>query len=144
MERGEYRKPDWLVQMEVIKDKLAGESRLNFYRKSETDTIFFSAIVQNAKITKEIQTNRIKEGTSTEFNAGFAGNPQPEVSWYYNGNKLEESERVKITTNHTNSCLHMDDCTMEMDGVYECRIENKLGSDKTKASLIVSPQDKCE
>ena len=24
MERGEYRKPDWLVQMEVIKDKLAG------------------------------------------------------------------------------------------------------------------------
>jgi len=123
MERGEYRKPDWLIQMEVIKDKLA-------------------AIVQNAKITKEIQTNRIKVGTSTEFNAGFAGNPQPEVSWYYNGNKLEESERVKITTNHTNSCLHMDDCTMEMDGVYECRIENKLGSDKTKASLIVSPQDK--
>merc|ERR1712037_261162 len=91
---------------------------------------------------KEIQTNRIKEGTSTEFNAGFAGNPQPEVSWYYNGSKLEESERVKITTNQTNSCLHMDDCTLEMDGVYECRIENKLGSDKTKASLIVSPQDK--
>jgi len=123
MERVEYRKPDWLVQMEVIKDKLA-------------------AIVQNAKITKEIQTNRIKEGTSTEFNAGFAGNPQPEVSWFYNGSKLEESERVKITTNQTNSCLHMDNCTLEMDGVYECRIENKLGSDKTKASLIVSPQDK--
>ena len=35
--------------------------------------------MQNAKITKEIQTNRVKEGTSTEFNAGFAGNPQPEV-----------------------------------------------------------------
>ena len=106
--------------------------------------MLFPPIVQNAKITKEIQTNRIKEGTSTEFNAGFAGNPQPVVSWYNNGNKLEESEKVKITTNHTNSCLHMDDCTMEMDGVYECRIENKLGSDKTKASLIVSPQDKCE
>merc|ERR1712192_84251 len=89
MERGEYRKPDWMVQMEMI-----------------------------------------KEGPSTEFNAGFAGNPQPEVSWYYNGAKLEESERVKITTLHTNSCLHMDDCTMEMEGVYECRIDNKLGSDK--------------
>merc|ERR1711936_1015664 len=100
--------PDWLVQMEMIKERLA-------------------AIVQNAKITKEIQTNRIKEGTSTEFNAGYSGNPQP-----------EESERVKITTTQTNSCLHMEDCTLEMDGVYECRIENKLGSDKTKASLIVS------
>ena len=118
--------------------------------------------MQNAKITKEIQTNRIKEGTSTEFTAGFAGNPQPEVAffyffvycviilflyclifqvaWFYNGNKLEESDRVKITTNTTTSTLHMDDCTMEMDGVYECRIDNKLGSDKTKASLIISPQ----
>jgi len=121
IERAEYRKPDWLVQMEMIKERLA-------------------AIVQNAKITKEIQTNRIKEGTSTEFTAGFAGNPQPEVAWFYNGNKLEESDRVKITTNTTTSTLHMDDCTMEMDGVYECRIDNKLGSDKTKASLIISPQ----
>ena len=118
--------------------------------------------MQNAKITKEIQTNRIKEGTSTEFTAGFAGNPQPEVAffyfflyrviilfldfftfqvaWFYNGNKVEESDRVKITTNTTTSTWHMDDCTMEMDGVYECRIDNKLGSDKTKASLIISPQ----
>ena len=39
--------------------------------------------MQNAKITKEIQTNRIKEGTSTEFTAGFAGNPQPEVAFFY-------------------------------------------------------------
>merc|ERR1711994_570434 len=75
-----------------------------------------------------------------EFTAGFAGNPQPEVAWFYNGNKLEESDRVKITTNTTTSTLHMDGCTMEMDGVYECRIDNKLGSDKTKASLIISPQ----
>ena len=63
-----------------------------------------------------------------------------QVAWFYNGNKLEESDRVKITTNTTTSTLHMDDCTMEMDGVYECRIDNKLGSDKTKASLIISPQ----
>merc|ERR1712147_189335 len=111
IERAEYGKPDWLVQMEMIKERLA-------------------AIVQNAKITKEIQTNRIKEGTSTEFTAGFAGNPQPEVAWFYNGNKLEESDRVKITTNTITSTLHMD----------ECRIDNKLGSDKTKASLIISPQ----
>lgn len=62
------------------------------------------------------------------------------MAWFYNGNKLEESDRVKITTNTTTSTLHMDDCTMEMDGVYECRIDNKLGSDKTKASLIISPQ----
>merc|ERR1712107_537262 len=81
IERAEYRKPDWLVQMEMIKERLA-------------------AIVQNAKITKEIQTNRIKEGTSTEFTAGFAGNPQPEVAWFYNGNKLEESDRVKNHDEH--------------------------------------------
>ena len=144
MERCEYRKPDWLVQMEMIKERLAGGFEISIFQRKKS-YFCFPAIVQNAKITKEIQTNRIKEGTSTEFNAGYSGNPQPEVSWFYNGNKLEESERVKITTTQTNSCLHMEDCTLEMDGVYECRIENKLGSDKTKASLIVSQMtDKCE
>merc|ERR1712115_398426 len=116
----------------------SGPSGINY--DTQLPKEMMAAIVQNAKITKEIQTNRIKEGTSTEFTAGFAGNPQPEVAWFYNGNKLGESDRVKITTNTTTSTLHMDDCTMEMDGVYECRIDNKLGSDKTKASLIISPQ----
>ena len=40
--------------------------------------------------------------------------------------------------NDVTSTLHLEDCTMEMEGVYECRISNKLAHDKTKASLIVS------
>jgi len=119
MKRDEYRKPDWLVAMEAIKERLA-------------------AIVQAAKITKEIQTNRIKEGASTEFTCGFAGNPKPEISWWYNGSQLEESAKVKVVVNDVTSTLHLEDCTMEMEGVYECRISNKLAHDKTKASLIVS------
>ena len=45
---------------------------------------------------------------------------------------------MKVVVNDVTSTLHLEDCTMEMEGVYECRISNKLAHDKTKASLIVS------
>jgi len=117
--RNEYRKPLWLVQMEEIKEKLA-------------------AIVQAAKITKEIQTNRIKTGQSAEFVAGYAGNPQPDITWWCNGAQIQESSMIKITIDNTSSTLSMADCGVDMEGIYECRVHNKLASDKTKASLVVA------
>merc|ERR1712059_33074 len=114
--RREYRKPVWLQEMEEIKERLA-------------------AIAQAAKITKEIQTSRIKAGQSTDFVAEFAGNPPPEVSWWFNGNQIQKSEIIQIENNIT--ILTLNDCSSDMEGTYECRVQNKLASDKTKADLVV-------
>jgi hypothetical protein len=114
--RKEYRKPVWLEEMEEIKEKLA-------------------AIPQAAKITKEIQTNRVKTGQDTDFTAEFAGNPAPEVSWWFNGKQIQESEIIQTENNIT--MLTLNNCNSDMEGTYECRIQNNLGIDKTKADLIV-------
>ena len=53
-------------------------------------------LLQAAKITKECQTNRVKDGQDAEFVCGFAGNPRPEVNWFFKGEKLEEGENCKI------------------------------------------------
>lgn len=116
----EYKKPVWLVQMEEIKERLA-------------------ATKQAAKITKECQTNRVKDGQDCEFVCGFAGNPRPEVDWFFKGQKLEQGENCKIKVKDSSTVVRLTNCSPDMEGVYECRISNKLASDKTKASLIVAP-----
>lgn len=100
----------------------------------------FVAITQAAKITKEIQTNRVKDGADAEFVAKFAGNPRPEITWWYNGVQMAETDKIKIRVEGDSAILSLLACTLEMEGMYECRIQNKLASGKTKALLAVSSE----
>ena len=100
----EYRKPDWLIAMEALKEKLAGNSfslvKYNiFYRihiKTLSKIFCFVATEQAAKFIREIKEVRNKEGMRARFEAVFAGNPKPEVNWYFQGKLLEESANIQI------------------------------------------------
>jgi hypothetical protein len=115
----EYRKPDWLIKMEEIKERLA-------------------ATVQAPKFIREIKENRIKEGMRARFEAGFAGNPKPEIKWWYNGQELHNSKSVQIKVREDSCTLTLIDCGFDVAGIYECTAVNDLGSDKTRASLTVN------
>merc|ERR1712106_844120 len=115
----EYRKPDWLVKMEEIKERLA-------------------ATEQAPKSIREIKEGRIKEGQRAKFEAGFAGNPKPEVTWYFQGQVLKNSKNVQIKVRDDSSTLTLIDCGFDNAGYYECKAVNELGSDKTRASLTVN------
>merc|ERR1711997_998760 len=115
----EYRKPDWLIAMEALKEKLA-------------------ATEQAAKFIREIKEVRNKEGMRARFEAVFAGNPKPEVNWYFQGKLLEESTNIQIKIREDTTSLTVMECKQEHNGYYECKIINDLGEDKTRASLTVS------
>merc|ERR1712180_18289 len=115
----EYRKPEWLVKMEEIKERLA-------------------ATVQAPKFIREIKENRIKEGMRARFEAGFAGNPKPDITWWFNGQQMQNSKSVQIKVREDSSTLTLIDCSFDRAGIYECRAINDLGSDKTRASLTVN------
>jgi len=113
-----YKQPDWLIEMDEIKQRLA-----------ETK--------QAPKIIREIQECRIKEGNEASFKAGFAGNPKPDITWYFKGKIIENSEKVKISVEEDNTTLTLADVAQENAGHYECKAVSKLGSDKTKANLTL-------
>merc|ERR1712012_394242 len=124
----EYREPDWLVKMKELKKKLA-----------ETE--------QAPKFIREIKEVRLKEGQRARFEAGFAGYPKPEVTWYFQGEILKNSSKVQIKVREDSSTLTIIDCTFDDAGMYECRAANNLGTDKTKGSLTVNKmteQEKAE
>merc|ERR1711899_222911 len=101
----EYRKPEWLIKMEDI---------------------------------KEIKEIRIKEGMRGKFEAGFAGNPKPEITWWFNGQQMQNSKNVQIKLREDSSTLTLIDCSFDMAGIYECRAVNDQGSGKCRASLSVN------
>merc|ERR1711915_388853 len=115
----EYRKPDWLVKMEEIKERLA-------------------ATEQAPKFIREIKESRIKEGQRARFEGGFAGNPKPEITWYFKGQLLEPSTNIVIKVHEDSCTLTILECSMEMAGVYECKAVSDLGMDKTRASVTVN------
>jgi hypothetical protein len=115
----EYRKPEWLIKMEEIKERLA-------------------ATVQAPKFIREIKEIRIKEGMRGKFEAGFAGNPKPEITWWFNGQQMQNSKNVQIKLREDSSTLTLIDCSFDMAGIYECRAVNDQGNDKCRASLSVN------
>ena len=93
---------------------------------------------QAPKFIREIKEVRLKEGQRARFEAGFAGYPKPEVTWYFQGEILKNSSKVQIKIREDSSTLTIIDSTFEDAGIYECRASNNLGTDKTKGSLTVN------
>ena len=81
---------------------------------------------------------RLKEGQRARFEAGYAGYPKPEVTWYFKGEILKNSSKVQIKVREDSSTLTIIDCSFDDGGMYECRAANSLGTDKTKGSLTVN------
>ena len=73
-----------------------------------------------------------------KFEAGFAGNPKPEITWWFNGQQMQNSKNVQIKVREDNSVLMIIDCQNDVAGVYECRAVSDMGSDKCRATLTVN------
>ncbi len=99
---------------------------------------FLSETEQAPKFIREIKEVRLKEGQRARFEAGYAGYPKPEVTWYFKGEILKNSSKVQIKVREDSSTLTIIDCSFDDSGMYECRAANNLGTDKTKGSLTVN------
>merc|ERR1711988_1980017 len=114
----EYRKPEWVTQMEEI------QKRLNEQESS-------------AKFTQELKDQRGVDGMKLKFEAHFAGNPVPEVSWEFEGNPIENSSKMQIKVKAGKTTLTILEAAKEHNGYYTCRVKNKLGSDRTRGLITV-------
>jgi hypothetical protein len=69
-----------------------------FFKKS---CFLFLATEQAPKFIREIKEVRLKEGMRGRFEAVFAGNPKPEITWYFQGKQLENSKNVQIKVHNS-------------------------------------------
>ncbi|CAJ0570275.1 unnamed protein product, partial [Mesorhabditis spiculigera] len=90
---------------------------------------------------KDIEDQTVKEGQEAIFETTVRGNPNPEVSWYINGHKMDGSTPgVKINVSGQDHKIIIDSASYA--GTILCRAENSIGRFETKAKLVVLPVEK--
>lgn len=73
-----------------------------------------------------------------KFEAFFAGNPEPEVTWEgKDGKPIENSKNIQIKVKPGRTTMTVFEAAQEHNGYYTCRVKNKLGSDRTRGQLTV-------
>ncbi|CEF63660.1 Hemicentin-1 [Strongyloides ratti] len=81
-----------------------------------------------------------REGDTLKLKAVLLGEPMPEVSWYINGKKLEETQNIKIHQDGSTYTVTIKDITLDFTGEVICKATNEFGSAESKAMLLVLPR----
>ncbi|ETN83967.1 hypothetical protein NECAME_07120, partial [Necator americanus] len=90
---------------------------------------------------KDIEDQTVKYGVHAVFETTVRGSPNPEVTWYINGVKMDkDTPGVKIEVVNHDHKLTID--SAHYAGTVLCRAENVVGRFETKARLTVIPQEK--
>merc|ERR1711990_1079161 len=85
-----------------------------------------------------------KEGESIEMKCrleeDYEEGEWPTMTWYFNGEKIESSERCLISFDGTYATLFIASCTMDDMGDFKVVFENKSGSDESTGKVTVKPK----
>ncbi|VDO19048.1 unnamed protein product, partial [Heligmosomoides polygyrus] len=81
-----------------------------------------------------------REGDTLKLKAVLLGEPTPEVSWYVNGKKLEESQNIKIHSEKGTYTVTIKDITCDYSGKVVCEAINEYGRASSEAMLLVLPR----
>uniref|UniRef100_A0A914Y913 Ig-like domain-containing protein n=1 Tax=Panagrolaimus superbus TaxID=310955 RepID=A0A914Y913_9BILA len=81
-----------------------------------------------------------REGDTLKLKAVLLGEPEPTVSWFVNGKKLEESQNIKIHSEKGTYTVTIKDITMDYSGKVVCEAVNEFGKASSEATLLVLPR----
>ena len=87
--------------------------------------------------TKKIQPCRAFENEPAKFEVEFDGDPLPTVKWFREDFPITSSPDLKIYTFSTKSILQMRQVFLEDSGVFSVIAENRGGTAKCSANLVV-------
>ncbi|XP_012537087.1 obscurin isoform X3 [Monomorium pharaonis] len=92
------------------------------------------------KLLKKLADQRLKEGDTLTLTFEVSGTPDPEVTWYKDGEEVTADARIKITRDSQRKESY--DLTVTLlkgsdGGLYEVRAENELGYVTSKSKVIV-------
>lgn len=87
--------------------------------------------------TKKIQPCRVMENDQARFEVEFDGDPLPKVKWFREDFLISNSKDFQIHTFSTKSILIIRNVFTEDSAVFSCIAENRGGTAKCSANLIV-------
>ena len=77
------------------------------------------------------------EGMQIRLSCGANGTPDPDFTWYKNGQLVQSDERVQIKSTVGMSSLIIKDSEVEDGGVYKAVAKNRAGEIEAEAEVVV-------
>lgn len=84
-------------------------------------------------IIRGLSDQTVKSGSFVQFNCATSGNPVPNITWLFNSSPVLSSPRLQIS----NSTLRIFSVTTQDQGMYQCVLDNRIGSAQSAARLSI-------
>ncbi len=86
--------------------------------------MFDLSSTEPASVTEGLTDQLVSPGSSARFTCVVRGNPSPNITWLFNANPVTPSHRFQIS----GSTLVVTDVTPQDEGVFQCLLDNGIGS----------------
>ncbi|MCP9266046.1 Twitchin [Dirofilaria immitis] len=87
--------------------------------------------------TSKLSSITLNEGEQAEFFCTITGYPESLVEWFYNGERITDDSRRKISFASGRASLTIRNVDKQDAGEYCCKASNSAGSETTKADLVI-------
>ncbi|EDV96839.1 GH16494 [Drosophila grimshawi] len=115
----DYRKPEWVTHMEEMQ-------------------VALKAAKCSPSLLNEMRDCRGSIGETAKFKIQFAGNPKPDIQWYFNNVQLRASEKYRMVVEESEATLEIFKIINEDCGNYTCKLINEIGMTMTRAKFDIS------
>lgn len=88
---------------------------------------------------KNLKDVYIVEGSCTRFDVKVTGMPEPDVTWYKDGQPVKQDKHVEIVHDEDTSALILMYGKLEDAGDYICKASNEAGDAESSGHLHISP-----
>uniref|UniRef100_A0AC35GU71 Ig-like domain-containing protein n=1 Tax=Panagrolaimus sp. PS1159 TaxID=55785 RepID=A0AC35GU71_9BILA len=88
-------------------------------------------------ITRHLCDAKVHEGNRELLECEVDAFPEPTIEWLHDGNLVAESRTLRTYFDGRIAFLKLYEAHKDHQGIYECKIENKLGEATSKATITV-------
>ncbi|NWS91773.1 NEXN protein, partial [Toxostoma redivivum] len=86
---------------------------------------------------KPLKNTSVVDGEPVRFTVKITGEPKPEVTWWFEGEMLQDSEDYQYIERGETYCLYLPETFPEDEGEYMCKAVNNRGSAASTCILTI-------
>ncbi|KAJ7416200.1 Nexilin [Pitangus sulphuratus] len=90
---------------------------------------------------KSLKNTSVVDGEPVRFTVKISGEPKPEVTWWFEGEMLQDSEDYQYIERGETYCLYLPETFPEDEGEYMCKAVNNRGSAASTCILTIETDD---
>ncbi|KAM6066105.1 nexilin isoform 5-T10 [Chlamydotis macqueenii] len=90
---------------------------------------------------KPLKNTSVVDGEPVRFTVKITGEPKPEVTWWFEGEMLQDSEDYQYIERGDTYCLYLPETFPEDEGEYMCKAVNNRGTSASTCILTIETDD---